>query len=369
VTLPLLLCGLLVGTLVRRETGPDGFTAGLLLALLPVPILLGAFRRLDAATPTPRRALAFAFGWGACVATLLALTTNGLLVRWLTGETATVAPTHADTLELTVIAPVVEETAKAAALWLLFLHRPHAFDGPLAGIVGAGVTATGFAFTENILYLGNAVTRDRASGTTGLWDSTTVLTFVVRVLVAPFAHPVFTALTGLGFGLAAALGPRVGAAGRVALPLLGLAAAMGLHSAWNASTSLSLLGFTAVYGLLMVPAFVGLAALAVWSRQRRLRVVRATLPRYAEAGWLDRDEPETLASLRARSRSRRRARRRHGPAAARATAAYQATATALAVLRDRAERGRAGADFVTREQALLAALWHHRRLARPRSPE
>jgi protease PrsW len=360
----LAVCGLVVLLLVRRETGSEGFAVGLALAALPVPFLVGAFRWLDGVAPKPWRHLAFAFAWGACAATLAALLVNGLLVRLLTGDDAVLAPASSDpldTLELTVIAPVVEEAAKAAAVVLLFLHRPHSFHGVLSGIAAAGVTASGFAFTENVLYLGSAVTQDRASDGVG----STVAAFFIRIVMAPFAHPVFTALTGVGLGLAAALGP--GAPGRrvwrVALPVLGLAAAMGLHSAWNASTSLSFFGFAAVYGLLMLPVFVLLTWVAVWSRVRELRTVREALPQYAAAGWLYAAEPSALGSPRARSGARRIARKDHGWAGLRAVAGYQATATSLALLRRRAERGTAGPGFVARERALLARLWELREVA------
>jgi protease PrsW len=365
---PLALCGLLVLALVRRETGPEGFAVGLALAALPVPFLLGVFRWLDGVAPKPARQLAFAFAWGACAATLVAMVVNGLLVQILTGDTATLAPRPSDpldSLQLTVIAPVVEEAAKATAVLLLFLHRPHAFDGVLAGIAAAGITATGFAFTENVLYLGSAVTQDRLNEAYGA-DTATLSTFFVRVVLAPFAHPVFTALTGVGLGVAAALAPRR-RLWRAVLPVLGLAAAMGLHSAWNASTSLSLTGFAAVYGLLMMPVFGLLGWLAVWSRERELRAVREALPQYAAAGWLYAAEPGALGSLRSRSSARRLARKDHGLAGMRAVVGYQAAATSLAVLRRRAERlgGTAVPHFAARERALLARMWQLREVAAP----
>ncbi|RKN39445.1 PrsW family intramembrane metalloprotease [Streptomyces hoynatensis] len=355
-------CGVGAGLLVGRETGGAGFAAGLGLALLPLPFLFGVFWWMDAVIPKPRRAVAFAFGWGSCAATLFALLVNGLVTKWLTGDAATMTPEHADTLELTVVAPMVEESAKAAAVLLLFVHRPRAFHGVLAGVLAAGVTATGFAFTENILYLGGSFAEDREAGVTDVLDSQTVLTFVVRVVLAPLAHPMFTALTGLGFGLATALAPGRRAP-RIALPLLGLAAAMGLHSAWNASTSLSFTGFALVYGLLMLPVFALLSWLVVWARRRQLQVLRLMLPVYAEAGWLGPEEPAALTSLRARRLSRRMARRRHGAAGARAVAAYQSAALAVALLRDRAERGAAGPGFAEAEGELLRSLWQHRALA------
>ena len=357
-------CGVGAGLLVGKETGGAGFAAGLGLALLPLPLLFGVFGWMDALVPKPRRTVAFAFGWGSCAATLLALLVNGLVTKWLTGHAATMAPEHADTLELTVVAPMVEESAKAAAVLLLFVYRPRTFHGILPGIWAAGLTATGFAFTENVLYLGGSFAEDREAGVTDVLDSQTVLTFVVRIVLAPLAHPMFTALTGLGFGLASLLATRRRAP-RIGLPLLGLAAAMGLHSAWNASTSLSLTGFALVYGLLMLPVLGSLSLLVVWARRRQLELLLRHLPVYARAGWLGPEEPAALASPSARRLARRLARRRHGAAGTRALAAYQAAALTLALLRDRAERGTAGRGFPAAERELLHRLWQHRALAAP----
>ncbi|RKN11603.1 PrsW family intramembrane metalloprotease [Streptomyces radicis] len=361
---PLVVCGLIVSVLVWRETGAPGFLVGLGLALLPVPVLIGVFHWVDALAPRPWRPLAFAFGWGACVATLFALLANNLLVSWLTDDPATIRPTRADTLELTVIAPVVEETAKAVAVLLLFLHRPRAFHSVIGGVVTAGLAATGFAFTENVLYLGNAFTQDSADGGGGM-HSGTLVAFFVRIVMAPLAHPMFTVLAGIGLGLAATLAPHRPPSWRWLLPLGGLALAMGLHSAWNAAASLSLTGFGAVYGLVMMPAFCVLCWLVASARQRQLRVVRKTLPLYAAAGWVAPGDPEALASLRARSAARRRAREAHGSTGWRAMAGYQAAATSLALLRHRAERGAVRPDFVAAERELLSRLAEHRAAVTP----
>ncbi|WP_031091151.1 PrsW family intramembrane metalloprotease, partial [Streptomyces sp. NRRL WC-3549] len=262
----LALCGLVILALVREQTGTEGFLVGLGLAVLPVPLLLAAFRWLDRVDPKPWRNLLFAFAWGACAAALVAIVANTFATRWI--ATATTDPTSADTLGATVIAPVVEESAKAAAVLLIFLFRRREFGSLVDGIVLAGFTATGFAFTENILYLGNAFGEDQQLGTTGL-ASVTVGTFLVRVVMSPFAHPLFTVLTGIGFGLAA-FGGRRHPVRRILFPLLGLVLAMGMHAAWNGSSALGGLGFYAVYGAVMVPCFGLLTWLAIWSRQREL---------------------------------------------------------------------------------------------------
>ncbi|MGW0915999.1 PrsW family glutamic-type intramembrane protease [Streptomyces sp. NPDC002784] len=357
----LTLSGLVILALVREQTGTEGFLVGLGLAVLPVPLLIAAFRWLDRVEPGPWRNLLFAFAWGACAAALIAIVANSFATRWI--ATATADPSSADTLGATVIAPVVEESAKAAAVLLVFLFRRRDFTGLVDGVVISGVTATGFAFTENILYLGTAFGTDQITGGSGI-ASVTAATFFVRIVMSPFAHPLFTVLTGIGFGIAALSGERRRRL-RALLPLTGLLLAMGLHAMWNGSSVFGPYGFFAVYGAIMVPAFGLLTWLVIWTRQRELRTVREELPAYAVAGWLTPGEPFALASMRARRLARQYARRRAGRQAAREVARYEAYATSLAFLRHRGRRGRAGADFVLREQELLRELWRRRKVARP----
>ncbi|MFI5616237.1 PrsW family intramembrane metalloprotease [Streptomyces sp. NPDC051567] len=347
--------------LVREQTGTPGFFVGLGLALLPVPPLMAAFRWLGRAAPSPWRQLMFCFGWGACTAALMAILANSFATQWIAAATAD--PSDADQLGSVAIAPVVEESAKAAALLLVFVFRRRHFTGPADGFVVAGFTATGFAFTENILYLGNAFDEDLTEGT-GVLDSVTAATFFVRIVMSPFAHPLFTVLTGLGFGAAALTARR---SRRIILPLLGLVSAMGLHALWNSSSRFGEYGFYVVYGCVMVPVFGLLAGAAVRIRRLRLRAVATELAVYAAAGWIGRAEVPALASLPARSLARALARRTGGRAAGRAVAQYEADATALALLRYRARRGGPARepDFAGRERELLHRLWLRRATAGP----
>ncbi|GHA01919.1 protease PrsW [Streptomyces echinoruber] len=357
----LALSGLVILALVREQTGTEGFLVGLGLAVLPVPLLISAFRWLDRVEPGPWRNLVFAFAWGACAAALIAIVANSFATHWI--ATATADPDGADTLGATLIAPVVEESAKAAAVLLVFLFRRRDFTGIVDGVVIAGITATGFAFTENILYLGTAFGTDQLSGDGGI-ASVTAATFFVRIVMSPFAHPLFTVLTGIGFGVAA-LSARHRRVRRVLVPLSGLLLAMSMHALWNGSSSFGPWGFFAVYGAFMVPAFALLTWLAVWTRQRELRIVREELPAYVAAGWLGPAEPYLLGSMRARRLARDHARHHAGRPAARTVAQYEACATSLAFLRHRGRLGRADADFVPREQELLAELWRRRDIAHP----
>ncbi|MER7050231.1 PrsW family intramembrane metalloprotease [Streptomyces jumonjinensis] len=358
----LALCALVILALVREQTGTEGFLVGLGLATLPVPLLVAAFRWLDRVEPGPWRNQIFAFAWGAFAAALVAILANSFAVRWI--ATATADPSSADSLGATVIAPVVEESAKAVAIMLIFIFRRRDLTGIVDGVVVACFTATGFAFTENILYLGNAFGEDQQLGYSGL-ASVTAATFFVRIVMSPFAHPLFTVLTGIGFGIAA-LAPHRKRIRRIALPVLGLALSMGMHALWNGSASyFGPLGFYAVYAMIMVPVFGLLTWLTIWTRQRELRTIAAELPAYAAAGWLAPAEPQALSSMKARTMARDAARRTHGPAAAHTVSEYQRFATSLAFLRHRADRGAADPDFVAREQELLHHMWQRKAVAAP----
>jgi RsiW-degrading membrane proteinase PrsW (M82 family) len=359
----LTLCGLTIFALVREQTGTVGLFVGLGLAVLPVPLLLAAFRWLDGVEPSPWRNHVFAFAYGACAATLVAITTSTLAMDWLNSSLPG-SPGRSDRLGGTVVAPLVEETTKGTAVLLLFLFRRRDFDGVISGLVIAGITATGFAFTENVLYLGTAFGEDQMLSPDGLPESVTAATFFTRIVIAPFAHPLFTAMTGLGLGIVAALRGR-GLLFRITVPLLGLLTAVLLHSIWNSSSTLPGLAFLAVYALFMCPVFALLTWLAIWSRHNELRTVRDTLPSYAAAGWLDQPEPWAIGSMRARAMARGLARRAHGAAGARTVAEYQHFATSLALLRARAQFSAPPADFQAREQELLHHLWHRRPLAGP----
>ncbi|MFI8101722.1 PrsW family intramembrane metalloprotease [Streptomyces sp. NPDC086023] len=259
----LAVAGVLILALVREQTGTQGFLVGLGLAVLPVPPLMAVFHWLDRTKPGPWPQHLFVFAWGACAAALIAIVANSFATRWIAA--ATLDPRDADQLGSIAIAPVVEECAKAAALLLVFLFRGRRFTGITDAIVVAGFTATGFAFTENILYLGNAFGEDLGSGTS-LLDSVTAATFFVRVVMSPFAHPLFTVWTGLGFCWAAFAAGRWR---RTGLPLAGLALAMATHALWNSSSEFGEYGFYVVYATVMVPVFGVLAWLGVRARGRR----------------------------------------------------------------------------------------------------
>ena len=343
------LCGLVVLAAVTSDTGLVGFLIGVTLALLPLPVVLAAFRWVDRYEPEPRRLLAFAFFWGATVAALVAAVLNTATTMVVAAGSG--SPGQGMAATAVFVAPWVEEGAKGLAVLAVFLFRRREFDGVVDGIVIAGLTGLGFAFTENILYFGRAfLAGSQDLGLSGGFFAVG-LTFVLRGVLSPFAHPLFTVMTGIGFGVAAGSGR---AAVRWLAPLVGYLAAVLLHSAWNFSALGGLASFLTGYAVIMIPAFALVIAVTVWSRRREGAIVARWLPAYAQAGWLAPEDVAMLASLRARRLAVTWAKGVYGERGAPALQAFQHAATELAFLRDRAERGAVHEDFVQRERALLA---------------
>lgn len=318
----LVVCGLLSLGAVTAEIGWRGLLPGLALAAVPVGPVLATVLWLDRHEAEPPHLLAFAFGWGACVASLGALVLNTGASRLLDRSVGDVTNTSV------VVAPVVEEVLKGVGVLLLLLKQRRQFDGVVDGIVYAAFVGVGFAYLENVLYLGRALGDSQ--------PDSLVVVFVLRCLVSPFAHPLFTMAVGVGLGIAARHRSPVR---RVGAPVLGLAVAVVLHALWNASASSGVATFVELFLLLQVPVFAAAVAVAVVARVREARLIARHLQVYARTGWLGESEVAVLASSRGRRRARSAAAARGGRGAAQAVRDFQETATELAFRRDRLRRG------------------------------
>lgn len=348
VALGLAACAFAILVLVGLNTGPSGFVLGAVLAILPVPVLVAAFRWLDRYEPEPRRYLIFAFVWGAAVATLVAIFLNEL-------GASLFFPTPGDSespgLAAVFVAPPVEEAAKGVVVLILAWRRR--IDGIIDGIVFAGLTGVGFAFTENILYIGRAYAEASGELGTGSGVFIAVVVFVVRGVVSPFAHPLFTMSIGVAVGLAVR---RRSVPVRVGLTILGFVVAMALHGVWNGTAIQGLGGFALAYLLIMLPALGVAVGAALWFRRREGRVLGWRLPAFAESGWIAPHEVALLSSLSLRTLALDLARRWGGDPARDATKAYHDQVIALGFLRDRLARGRLGAQGLHQQVEMLAAL-------------
>ena len=282
----------------------------------------------------------------ATAAAYLINSTGNALVTGLGGREATTA---------VFIAPPVEEFFKALPLFLLLglaLLGKRQINGVVDGLVYAGVSAVGFAFTENVLYFGATYVEVSSESDSQSGFAALVALFIVRGVFSPFAHPLFTCMTGIGVGLAAR--SRSWAV-RILAPLAGLLVAVALHGVWNALASSGNLAVVLTgYAAFMVPVFAAMVAVASVVRAREAGVVGRVLPTYAAAGWFTPQEIVSLGTMRGRRAGRHWARQLAGPDGARAMADYQFAATKLAVLRDGLLRGLDGHDFASRERELLA---------------
>lgn len=330
--------GLVVLGVVTGDIGLAAVLVGTTAAVVPVVPVVAAFLWVDRWEPEPSRLLLLAFLWGAGVSVLGAAIVNDTAAT-IGDEVLGIG--GGDFLSTVVSAPIVEEAFKGTFLVALLLLRRREFDGVIDGIVYAGMVAAGFAFTENILYFGRAFATDGLAGEGG----GILAVFVLRGVLSPFAHPVFTAMIGIAVGVAARRAS--GAAGTVGLAAAGYLGAVVLHALWNGSAGLGYL--IPVYLVIMLPLFAGLVALVGAQRRREQRVVAAQLPGFASAGWIAPSEVGLLASLAGRRGWRRAVRRRLGDDAADAVRDYQAAVTELAFLRDRMVRGTVGPE---------AGQWH-----------
>lgn len=353
------LAGLLVLAAVTSSTGLVGFLIGLCLAAVPLPAVLGALRWLDRYEPEPRGLVLFAFFWGATVAALAATvlnTASAMAIARTGGEAQGLATTAV------LVAPWVEEAAKGLAVLLVLWFRRHELDGVVDGIVLAGLAGVGFAFTENVLYFGRAfLGGSEELGVTGGIFAVGI-TFILRGVLSPFAHPLFTAMLGLGVGLAVTTRNVVV---RWLAPAGGYLLAVLLHATWNWASLSGLSGFLTGYVVVMVPAFALTVAVGAWARRREGAVVAQYLPAYVDAGWLAAEDVPMIASLSRRRQAQTWIEGRYGQGGLRALQAFQHAATELAFLRARADRGLPVADFPRRERELLAELARARAGARP----
>ena len=331
--------GLITVVTITSETGAVGLVAGALLSAIPVIPVIAAFLWLDRYEAEPPVLLAASFAWGAAVATFGALVIN-------TASLAAVKAAGGDVSTTAVfIAPVVEETFKGLAVVVVLILRRREFDGVIDGIVYAGMSGIGFAFLENILYLGRTLAEHGSGGL--------VFVFLLRCVVSPFAHPLFTSAIGIGIGIAVrSRNPLV----KVVAPLLGWCVAILLHGTWNLTATSGLAGFVVAYVVFQIPVFAAVAALALWARRREGRLIGRHLVVYARSGWLTPDDVTMLASLARRRDARSWAERTGGSDAERAMRDFQELGSELAFLRERMERGTAPPDAQQQEYAMLAAM-------------
>lgn len=333
--------GTLAGLILIAVTAvsPAGAVIGFTLSTTAMTFVLLCYLWLDRWEPEPPRLLVMAFLWGASVAVLLSLIFEEILHVALEGPTTTPGFTS-----MAIIAPAVEEAAKGLFLILMMTGRRRIELNTMTDcLVYAGVTAAGFAWLENIFYIGGAENA-----------ATSVATAILRLVMGPFAHPLFTTMTGIGVYFAL---KQRGIAAKAGAVLLGYLGAVLMHALWNGSALLGGKTYLGVYVVWMMPVFTLAITLAVASRRREGRVIAAKMPAMIASGLITPIEAAWISSLSARKAAVRAARRGGGRPAGHTVRRFFNQVVELAYVRDRIDRGYGDARvFALHEEELQCVL-------------
>ncbi|MEQ1505173.1 MAG: PrsW family intramembrane metalloprotease [Myxococcota bacterium] len=240
-----------------------GLALGALFALPMLVVYLWVPWIVDRYDPEPWWALLMALAWGGIAACGFSALINTMVD---VVATAAFGKGAGDVLSACVSAPIVEEGTKAMAVFFMYYFMRREFDGVVDGVIYATFAALGFAAVENILYYGNAATAEILQHKEGAF----IGTFVVRGILGPWGHPLYTSMTGLGFGIARETNKTWL---KWMAPIGGYGFAMFLHSLWNTAATLSgdLVALMLPLWFLFVLCFFGLVIYLVVRKGRIIR--------------------------------------------------------------------------------------------------
>lgn len=246
----------------------------ILLSFIPAFLYASLLYWLDRYEKEPKYLLGGAFLWGAVVSVAVAYVLNtifGVGVYLFTGSEGI-----SDIAMSSISAPLVEETLKGLAVLIIFLVIPQEFDSVLDGMVYAGVTALGFAASENVIYLYQMGYLEDG------WEGVRQV-FLLRVVLGAWGHAFFTSFIGIGLALARLSRSR---SVRLLAPLGCWLLAMFTHFMHNTLATLSsgfdslVLVFAVDWAGWLLMALIGAAALwreRSWVRTQLLEEVSSGL--------------------------------------------------------------------------------------------
>ncbi|MFG1710205.1 PrsW family intramembrane metalloprotease [Nonomuraea sp. M3C6] len=335
------LCALVSFSFDVLNGAPVQFFIALMLALAPVPLLLAAVLALDRMEPEPRSNLIFAFAWGAGIAVLIAGVINSLNLHYII-DAARLSEASARNIAATFGAPVVEETMKGLVLLGLLKFRRAELDGSTDGIIYASMVGLGFAMSENVSYYIAALNSE--SGVKGL-----AVTVVLRGILSPLAHPLFSSMIGVAVAYAA----QRGGSERVIYILAGWSGAMILHGLWNGLASYGGFPGLVVAYLALLVVLIVLIGVVFRDRRRIVALIQRYLPPYEPTKLVGQADIFMLSAFARRRQARQWARAYGGKRGLRAMRDYQLAATELGLLHERAARHMVDEQTFHEEQRAL----------------
>jgi protease PrsW len=224
---------------------------GLLISLPTTGFALFLIRRVDLNEREPWRLVLVAAGWGAVVATTLAIVFESL---WSYTIDVGLIPGPGEAVATAFNAALFEEVPKGVAVILLYLVMRDEFDGVVDGIVYGAAVGLGFNFMETVVYM--------SVGGMPQW-------FFRQWLGLYLGHATYTALVGAGIGVARQVR---GLPQKAAAIASGFIVAIAAHFAWDAwlwyfphpnDPVLLVLSIPLMYLAISGPFFIAVVALLV----------------------------------------------------------------------------------------------------------
>lgn len=316
----------------------------LLACVTPTALYVGLIYWVDRYEKEPIWLLSAVFLWGAIPSVILAISLSAVLsapLYLVAGEG------FGELASATLVAPLVEESVKGAALLGILFFRRRDVDSLLDGIIYGAMVGLGFAMVENFFYFLN----EYDSGGFSAWS----LNVFFRAGVFGLNHALFTSMTGLGMA-----GARLARRDtwKLAAPVIGWALAVTLHLIHNLSTSI-LDG--ALCFLTLFNAWGGVfitAVIIIWALRQEQRWIQDFLRDEVLQGTLTPEQYAIAISPRLRWQAVWRAWRGEGFGRSRQVAHFYQVISKLAYQKQRDSRAAPGVDTEKlRAQATQLSPW------------
>ena len=203
-----------------------GTVLSILVTLIPSLIAIAILWWMDRYEKEPLWLLTIIFLWGAVPTILMSLVAQVILDLPLS---ALLGPSILyEAANVSIIAPLTEESFKALIILAIYVFYRREFDGVMDGIFYGALVGFGFSVVEDVFYfMGSLMEGGWAS-----WGMTVAL----RVGLFNLNHSLFAACTGIGFGLARNSRKMWK---KLLYPILGWIMAMALHATHNGGTVLA----------------------------------------------------------------------------------------------------------------------------------